>query len=707
MRTITLLAITIAALPAKNPTMAYPDSKPGKTVDTLHGVKVPDPYRWLEDLNSEETAQWVRAQNELTEAYLAKIPGREGLEKHLTQLWNVERFGVPFREGGRYFYTKNDGLQNQSVLFSTPALDQEPSVLLDPNQLSDDGTIALSDYEVSPDGKHLAYSTSASGSDWIEWKVREISSGKDLADHLKWSKFSGASWSKDSKGFYYGRFPTPKEGEKMTAQNIHKKIYYHTLGTAQEKDRLVYERPEHPKQGLYASVTEDGQYLLIHVSQGTDTKNGLFYKDLTKPDAEVVELLPKFDASYDFIGNLDSTFLIRTDLNAPKQKVIAIDLAKPEATSWKTLIPETAETLRSVSHVGGILIANYLKDARTEIRRFELDGTPLPPVKLPGLGTASGFNGKANENEVFYYFTSFTSPGAIYRYDVKKNSATLFKEPETRFKASDYESKQIFAKSKDGTRVPMFVVSKKGIELDGSNPTLLYAYGGFNISLRPSYSPATIAWLDAGGIYVMANLRGGGEYGEEWHEAGMKLKKQNVFDDFIACAEHLIAEKYTSSPKLAIAGGSNGGLLVGACMVQRPDLYGACLPAVGVMDMLRFHKFTIGWAWQAEYGKPDEPEDFKNLLRYSPYHNLKPADYPATMVITSDHDDRVVPSHSFKFAAALQAAQTSSTPTLIRIESKAGHGAGTPTSKRIEAIVDKYSFLAKSLNFELKFPDVR
>ncbi len=702
MKLLSLLTMTLASLSAKEPNLAYPDSKPGDTVDTLHGFKVPDPYRWLEDLNSEETATWVKAQNDLTETYLEKIPGRQALEKHLTELWNVERFGIPFFEGNRFFFTKNDGLQNQSVLYSTPSLDVEPTVLLDPNTLSEDGTVALSDYEVSPDGRLIAYSTSTSGSDWVEWKVREIATGQDLPDHLRWSKFSGATWSKDSNGFYYGRFPAPKDGEKMTAQNTHKKIYYHRIGDAQDNDRLVYQRPSKPKQGLYADLSEDGKYLIIHVSQGTDTKNGLFYKDLTQPKSKVVELLNKFDASYSFIGNLGSNFLFRTDLDAPKQKVISIDLDNPEPANWKTLIPESNETLRSVSHVGGILIANYLKDARTEIRRFQLDGSPLPSVELPGLGTASGFGGKPDQKETFFHFTSFTSPGAVYRYNVAKNTATLFKAPETKFTPDDYESQQIFAPSKDGTKIPMFVVHKKGLKLDGSNPTLLYAYGGFNISLRPSYSPATIAWMDMGGIYVMANLRGGGEYGEEWHAAGMKLKKQNVFDDFIGCAQHLISKKYTSSPKLAIAGGSNGGLLVGACMVQRPDLFGACLPAVGVMDMLRFHKFTIGWAWQPEYGEPDKKEDFENLLRYSPYHNLKPASYPATMVITSDHDDRVVPSHSFKFAAALQAAQKAPAPSLIRIESKSGHGAGTPTSKRIEAIVDKYSFLSKSLGFEIK-----
>ena len=702
MKKIVFLAIIINTLTAKGDTLSYPDSKPGKTIDILHDIKVPDPYRWLEDLNSDQTSTWVKAQSSLTDSYLDAIPGRKALENHLTKLWNVERLGVPSFDGGSYFFSKNNGLQNQSVLYSSKSLDLEPTVLLDPNKLSKDGTVALNSYEVSPNGKYLAYSTSASGSDWVEWKVREISSGKDLSDHLKWSKFSGASWAKNSKGFYYGRFPTPKNGEEMMAQNIHKKIYFHEIGKPQSEDLLVYERPNQPKQGLYAWVTEDGKYLLIQVSQGTDTKNGLFYKDLRNPTSKVIELLSDFDASYDFVTNLGSKFIIRTDLNAPKQKVISIDINEPLSDRWETIIPESTETLRSVSHIGGLFIANYLKDARTEIRRFKTNGNPLPPVKLPGLGTAAGFGGKSDQTETFYYFTSFTSPGAVYRYDVTRNASTLFKAPETQFNRDHYESRQIFATSRDGTKIPMFIVSKKNLKLDGKNPTLLYAYGGFNISLRPSYSPATIAWLDLGGIYVMANLRGGGEYGEEWHQAGMKLKKQNVFDDFIACAEHLISKKFTSSKKLSIAGGSNGGLLVGACMVQRPELYGACLPAVGVMDMLRFHKFTIGWAWQAEYGKPDDPDDFKNLLKYSPYHNLKPNNYPATMVITSDHDDRVVPSHSYKFAAALQSSQNGSAPTLIRIESKAGHGAGTPTSKRIEAIVDKYAFLAKALGFEIK-----
>jgi prolyl oligopeptidase len=680
----------------------YPDSRPGDTVDTLHGVKVADPYRWLEDLNSEATAKWVAEQNEVTQEYLADIPGSEAISEHLTELWNYERFGLPFREGDRYFFSKNDGLQNQSVLYTTRSLAEEGRILLDPNTLSGDGTVALSDYSISPDGKLMAYSLSQSGSDWVEWKVRDIESGEDLSDHLKWSKFSGADWSKDSKGFYYGRFAEPEEGDEYTAKNTDKKIYYHRIGEPQENDTLVYERPDQPLWGLNAGVTEDGRYLVFYVSQGTDTKNGLFYQSLTEPDAEVVELFADFDASYSYVTNLGETFLIRTDLDAPRQKVVAVDLKNPEPENWKMVIPESEATLRSVSHVGELLIANYMKDAHSQILRFAEDGRALGEVELPGLGSAGGFRGKADAKETFYAYSSFTDPGTIFRYDISSNQSEVYQRPESKFDPDDYETKQVFYQSKDGTRVPMFIVYKKGLERNGQNPTYLYAYGGFNISLTPGYSPVTMTWLDMGGVYASPNLRGGGEYGEEWHQAGMKLKKQNVFDDFIAAAEYLIAENYTSPPKLAIAGGSNGGLLVGACMVQRPELFGACLPAVGVMDMLRFHKFTIGWAWQAEYGSPDEVEEFKALKAYSPYHNLEDGTtYPATMVTTSDHDDRVVPSHSFKFAAALQAANKGPEPMLIRIETKSGHGAGTPTSKRIEQATDKFTFLSRELDFEV------
>ena len=702
LRLFLLLApLTLAADPMP---LKYPDSHPGTTIETLHGIEVADPYRWLEDANSDKTATWVKEQNEVTEDYLAKISGKEAINKHLTELWNYERFGLPFEEGGRYFFSKNDGLQDQSVLYTTPSLDEEATILLDPNKLSDDGTVSLGSYSISHDGKFMAYSISRSGSDWVEWKVRDIATGKDLSDHLKWSKFSGADWSQDNKGFYYGRFAEPKEGDEFTAKNTDKKIYYHLLGEDQSEDKLIYERPDEPLWGLYANVTDDGHYLVFYITQGTDTKNGLFYQDLTKPDSEVVELFSDFDASYNLVSNVGDTFFIRTDLDAPKQKLVAVDLKNPAREHWKTLIPENEATLRSVAHVGGILIANYMKDAHSQILRFGEDGKPLGEVKLPGLGSAGGFWGKVDSKETFYSYSSFTDPGTIFRYDISSNESKVFKRPASKFDPDDYETKQVFFPSKDGTRIPMFIVYKKGLKQNGKNPTYLYAYGGFNISLTPSYSPVVMTWLDMGGVYALPNLRGGGEYGEDWHQAGMKLKKQNVFDDFIAAAEYLVIDEYTSAPKLAIAGGSNGGLLVGACMVQRPDLFGAALPAVGVMDMLRFHKFTIGWAWEAEYGSPDDEEEFKALKAYSPYHNLKKGtDYPATMVTTSDHDDRVVPAHSFKFAAALQAANQGPEPMLIRIETKSGHGAGTPTSKRIEQATDKFTFLSKVLDFEVKF----
>lgn len=698
-----LIALTLTA--QADMTFTYPDSHPGDLIETLHGIEVADPYRWLEDLNSEKTATWVEEQNKVTADYLSTIDSKDAISKHLTKLWNYERQGVPFAEGGRYFFSKNDGLQNQAVLYTTRDLAKEGTVLLDPNTLSEDGTVSLNGYEVSPDGKHLAYSVSKSGSDWIEWRVRNIETGEDLADRLQWSKFSGAAWSKDGKGFYYGLFAKPEEGDEFTAKNTDKKIHYHRLGTPQGDDKLIYERPDQPLWGLYAGVTDDGNYLLIHVSRGTDTKNALFYKDLTSEDSEVVELLPDFDASYSYVTHLGQTMFIETDLDAPRSKLIAIDLTQSEKENWKTIIPESKNTLRSVSHVGGILLANYMSDAHSEVLRFDLEGHSLGKVDLPGLGTVGGFSGKADDEETYYVFTSFTSPGTIYRYQISSNQSSVFRKSKAEIDSDTYETKQVFYPSKDGTQIPMFIVHKKGIELNGQNPTYLYAYGGFNISLTPNYSPATIAWLDMGGVYASPNLRGGGEYGEEWHQAGMKDRKQNVFDDFIAAAEYLIAENYTSTPKLAIAGGSNGGLLVGACLVQRPGLYGACLPAVGVMDMLRFHKFTIGWAWEAEYGSPDNAEEFPAIHAYSPYHNLKKGtSYPATMVTTSDHDDRVVPAHSYKFAAALQAANAGPEPMLIRIETKSGHGAGTPTTKQIEQAADKFAFLSKELDFEVSLP---
>lgn len=695
-------ALIAAACSTVSHKFQYPVTAKTNVVDHYHGTAVADPYRWLEDDNSPETKAWVEAQNKVTFAYLNAIPGRDRIKARLTKLWNFERYGVPFKEGGRYFYTRNDGLQNQSVLYTVEQLDAEPRVLLDPNKLSADGTVALSGLAISEDGNLLAYGTSASGSDWEEWHVRDVRTGSDLPDHLQWVKFSDASWKKDSSGFYYSRYDAPKPGDTLKGVNKFHKLYFHKLGTGQSADELVYERKDQPDWGFGGEVTEDGRYLIIHASEGTDPKNRVLYEDLSKSGSPVVELLMEFDASYNFIGNDGPIFWFKTDLNAPRSRVIAIDITQPQRANWKEIIPQTADTLEGVGVLNNQFIASYLHDAHTAVKVFTLDGRFVREVALPGLGTAGGFGGKRADTESFYSFTSFTTPGMIYRYDAATGASTVFRAPKVDFDSSAYETKQVFYTSKDGTRVPMFLVHKKGVKLDGSNPTLLYGYGGFNISLTPSFSVSRVAWLEMGGVYALANLRGGGEYGEDWHQAGTKLRKQNVFDDFIAAAEWLIANKYTSPKKLAIQGGSNGGLLVGACMTQRPELFGAALPAVGVMDMLRFHKFTIGWAWCSDFGSADNSDEFKALYQYSPYHNLKPGvKYPSTMITTADHDDRVVPAHSFKFAARLQEYHQGENPVLIRIDVKAGHGAGKPTTKLIEEKTDELSFLAKELGMKM------
>src|SRR5215472_2806835 len=618
----------------------------------------------------------------------------------MTKLWNYERFTVPELEGGRYFFLHNDGLQNQNVLLVADSLTAEPRTLLDPNTLSADGTVALSGTAITDDGKLLAYGTAASGSDWQEWHVRDVSTGKDLPDLIKWVKFSGASWTKDGKGFFYSRYDEPKDAALREA-NYFQKLYYHRLGTPQAEDTLIYNRPDNKELGFGGGVTDDGKYLVITVSQGTSPKNRLYYKDLAKPDSPVVKLLDDFDAAYQFIDNDGPVFWIQTDLDAPRGKLIAIDTRHPERGNWKTIVAEGKDTLEHSGVVDNVFLLSYLKDAQAEVRVYDLKGKFLRDVDLPGIGTAEGFGGKRKDKETFYAFTSFISPTTIYRYDLTAGKSSVFRQPKVDFDASLYETKQVFYNSKDGTRVPMFITAKKGLKPDGQNPVLLYAYGGFNVSLTPAFSVGTAVWLEMGGVYAQPNLRGGGEYGEEWHQAGTLLRKQNVFDDFIAAAEWLITNKYTSPAKLAIRGGSNGGLLVGACMTQRPDLYGATLPAVGVMDMLRFHKFTIGWAWTSDYGSSDDADIFKALYAYSPLHNLKPGTkYPATLVTTADHDDRVVPGHSFKFAATLQADQSGPAPVLIRIVTKAGHGAGKPISKQIEEISDSWAFLAKNLNMD-------
>jgi len=678
----------------------YPPARKSDQVDDYHGVKVADPYRWLEDLDSEETRAWVEAENKLSFAYLASIPARTALKDRLTKLWNYEKYGIPFKEGNRYFYTRNSGLQNQAVLYTVTALDAQPQLVLDPNTLSADGTVAVSGLQVSPDGKLLAYSLSASGSDWQEWKVRDVESGKDLSDDLKWVKFSGASWTRDGKGFFYSRYDEPK-ADALKATNYFQKVYYHKLGSPQSEDVLVYERPDQKDWLFGGSVTEDGHYLIITAFQGTDVKNRVYYKDLKAKDAPVVKLLDDFDAAYTFVGNEGTRFWFQTDLQASRGKVIEIDTANPARDNWKVIVPEAKETLQATTFVNNKFILNYLKDAYTQVKIFDTSGKLLNEVAFPGIGSADGFGGKPTDKETFYSFTGFTTPTTIYRYDMTTGKSSIFRQPKVDFHPADYETKQVFYTSKDGTKVPMFITYKKGLKLDGNNPTYLYGYGGFNISLTPAFSVGNLVWMEMGGVYAQPNLRGGGEYGEEWHQGGMKLRKQNVFDDFIAAAQWLIDNKYTSTKKLAIGGGSNGGLLVGAALTQRPDLFGAALPAVGVMDMLRFQKFTIGWAWVSDYGSSDDADDFKALYAYSPLHNIKPGtSYPPTLITTADHDDRVWPGHSFKFAATMQAAQGGSAPILIRIETKAGHGAGKPTSKIIEEVADRWAFLVKTLEMK-------
>jgi prolyl oligopeptidase len=684
--------------------LVYPPTRQTEQVDEYHGVKVPDPYRWLEDDNSAETMAWVEAQNKVTFGFLDAIPERDRIKERLTKLWNYERFGVPHRRDGRYFFTRNSGLQNQRVLYVADALDATPRVLLDVNPLAADGTVALAGFEISDDGQLLAYGLSRAGSDWQEWRVRDVATGEDRPDIVEWVKFSGAAWAKDASGFYYSRYDAPKAGEERKGLNEFQKLYFHRLGTPQSDDALIYERRDHKDWGFGGGVTDDGRYLAIHVSQGTDTRNRFFYKDLTLDDAQVVELLNGFDASYEFIEHDGPIFFFKTDLDASRGRVIAIDITQPERAAWREIIPQTKDTLEGVTFVGGQFLCRYLHDAHSVVQVFAWDGAVgranhVRELALPGLGSADGFFGKPSDTETFYAYTSFNVPGTIYRLDLATGKSTIFREPRVDFQPGDYETKQVFFKSKDGTSVPMFITHKRGLKLDGTAPTLLTGYGGFNISLTPSFRVSNLAWMEMGGVFAMPNLRGGGEYGEEWHQAGMKLKKQNVFDDFIAAAEWLIANRYTSPAKLAIEGGSNGGLLVGACMTQRPELFGAALPGVGVMDMLRFDKFTIGWAWRSDYGSAENPDEFRALHAYSPLHALRPGvRYPATLITTADHDDRVVPAHSFKFAARLQECQPKDgPPVLIRIETRAGHGGNKPMTKVIAERADELAFLVRVL----------
>jgi prolyl oligopeptidase len=671
----------------------YPTTAKVQQTDDYFGTKVADPYRWLEVSDSAAVADWVKAQNQVTFDYLKKIPFRDKIRERLEKTWNYPKIGAPFKEGNFYYFYKNNGLQNQSVLYRQKTQQDEPEVFLDPNKLAKDGTVALSSSSFSADARYFAYSTAKGGSDWNEIQVMDVKTKKKLADHIRWVKFSGISWYKD--GFFYSAYDAPKEGKELEAKNEYHKVYYHQIGIAQSEDVLVYENKEKPLRNHYVSVTEDERFLILYASEGT-SGNEVYIKDLSQPDAPFQTLIEGFDTEPGIIDNIEGKLLLMTNHNAPKYKLVLIDPNNPKSENWQSIIPESQNVLQGVSYVGGKLIANYLKDAGTKIVVFDLAGKQLSEVQLPTIGTASGFGGKKADKEVFYTFTSFTYPTTIYKYDIEKNSSVLYNKSAVDFDMSAYETKQVFYKSKDGTKVPMFITHKKGLKLDGKNPTYLYAYGGFNISLTPSFSVTLLPFLEKGGVYVVANLRGGAEYGEAWHQGGMLLKKQNVFDDFIAAAEYLIKNKYTTSEKLAIAGGSNGGLLVGAVMNQRPELFKVAFPAVGVMDMLRFHKFTIGWAWVVEYGSSERNEaEFKNLYGYSPLHTIKKgAKYPATMVTTADHDDRVVPAHSFKYIATLQDKNPDNLlPLLIRIDEKAGHGAGKPTAKVIDEWADKWAFL--------------
>jgi prolyl oligopeptidase len=671
-------------------------------VDLYHGVKVEDPYRWLEaDVReSDDVRRWVEAQNGVTFDYLESIPERLAIEERLTELWNFERYSTPEKDGGRYFFIKNDGLQDQAVLYVQDSLGSEPRVLLDPNTWSDDGTVALAGTSVSDDGRYLAYGVAEAGSDWRVWRVMEIDTGRVLEDALRWIKFSNVAWGPEDEGFFYGRYPRPREGTEYQSVALHQKVYYHRIGTSQDEDVLVYEHPDLPELNLAASVTDDDRYLVILASKGT-SGTAVLVRDLSRSYAMpklLVGALESQEHDYDFVGNEGDRFFFRTDHGAPRFRLIGIDLRRSDPEHWQTVIPETQETLERVSHVGGRFIARYLEDAKTRVRIFTTGGEPVRDVDLPGIGTATGFEGRPDDPETFYSFSSFATPPSIYRYDVESGESTLLRRAEIDFDPELYTVDQVFYRSKDGTRIPMFIAHRKGLEPDGASPTLLYGYGGFQISLTPSFSVSRLAWMEMGGVFAMANLRGGGEYGEAWHDAGTKLRKQNVFDDFIAAAEWLIDHDYTRPEKLAIQGGSNGGLLVGAAMTQRPELFGAALPAVGVMDMLRFDRFTAGRFWVDDYGSAQNPEEFRALYAYSPYHNLEPGTaYPATLVTTADTDDRVVPAHSFKFAARLQHAHDGPAPVLIRIETRAGHGGGTPTSKIIERVADEWAFLVESL----------
>jgi prolyl oligopeptidase len=675
----------------------YPETTKQDVVDNYFGIEIADPYRWLENDTSAETEAWVEAQNKVTNAYLNQIDFRDDIRNRLEKIWDYPRTSAPYHIAGHYLYFKNDGLQNQAVLYIKDKVDGEGRVLLDPNLLSDDGTVALAGTAMSKDGKYLAYGISRSGSDWKEYYVKDVETGKDLDDEIHWIKFSGVAWY--GEGFFYSRFPEPAEGEALSGINKHSKIYYHKIGDDQSQDKLIYEDTENDSWSFSPGITDDQKYMIISVTEST-SGNGFYLKNMSDENSEIQKIVTDFENDFYVLDHINGQLLVMTNYMAPKYKLIAIDPENPERENWKDIIPEKEYVLGSVTPIGGKLIAKYMKDAHSVVEVFNQEGNYLYNVDLPILGTVSGFGGEKEDLVTFYTLTSFTTPSTIYKYDIENNLSEIYQQSQIDFDETQFETKQIFFESKDGTKVPMFIVHKKGIELDGNNPTLLYSYGGFNISLTPSFSVTRLVWLEQGGVFAMPNIRGGGEYGEEWHKAGTKMQKQNVFDDFIAAAEYLIEENYTRSDKLAIMGGSNGGLLVGAVTNQRPDLFQVAIPAVGVMDMLRYHLFTIGKYWASDYGtSEDNKEMFEYLLAYSPLHNISAdKNYPAVLVKTADHDDRVVPAHSFKYIATLQDNYKGNNPVMIRIETKAGHGAGKPTQKIIDEYADMYAFIFKNMD---------
>ena len=690
----------------------YPEARRSDVSDDYFGTTVADPYRWLEDPDSEESRSWIQAQNTLTEGWLSQVVARAGIRARVEQLWNYERYGVPQVKAGKYFVTHNNGLQNQSVLYVADSLDGDLRQVLDPNTIRDDGTAALAGWSVNKAGTHLAYAIAEGGSDWNTWRVRDVATGVDLADTLEWVKFSGVSWLDDGTGFFYSRYDAPTEGDELQDVNLNQKLYFHRVGTEQAADILVYRRPDEPQWGFDADVSEDGSRLFIQSWMGTEEKNRVFLFELADLDLDAAgrentvqpaTIFGEFDAQYILLGDEGDDLWFYTNHTAPRGRIIKVSASNPAPDGWTEVVPESEDTLQSASLVGEQFVVTYLHDAHSRVARFALDGTHQGDVVLPGIGTAGGFSGERDATETFYYFTGFTTPTTILRFDLTSNESATFRAPKVDFNGDDFETSQVFYESKDGTRIPMFLVHKKGVEPTGDVPTWLYGYGGFNIPITPSFRISNAVWLEMGGLIAIANLRGGGEYGQEWHHQGTKLQKQNVFDDFISAGEHLIAQGWTRPDRLAVEGRSNGGLLIGACITQRPDLFGAAIPGVGVLDMLRYHKFTIGWAWASDYGTSEDDEEmFNYLLGYSPVHNLPVGiDLPPTMVMTADHDDRVVPAHSFKFAAAAQHAHSGAAPVLIRIETRGGHGAGKPTDMQIDEVADKWAFVVGALNMDV------